>query len=115
MIQSHLLIPLLFLAGCKDKDTPVREPVYLTAGAPMAGVAEVNIDFPIGAPMGGYSNRCNYLGRNGAVDKRRSPYTQAWSSSSGIQTRSRAQALWMTNGDQDFILLKADIIYSYDN
>lgn len=115
MIQIRFLVLLLILTGCKDKDAPIREPVYLTAGAPMAGVAEVNIDFPIGAPMGGYSNRCNYLGRNGAFDKRRSPYTQAWSSSAGIQTRSRAQALWMTNGDQDFVLLKADVIYSYDN
>ena len=39
----------------------------------------------------------------------------AWSSSSGIQTRSRAQSLWLTNGDQHFVLLKADVIYAYDN
>jgi len=115
MISHRLLLPILLLTACDKSTEPDREPVYLTAGAPMAGVAEVEIDFPIGAPMGGYSNRCEYLGRSGTVDNRRSPYTVAWSSSSGIQTRARAQSLWLTNGDQDFVLLKADVIYAYDN
>jgi len=108
-----ILIPLVSLLGCKEKEAE-RVPVYLNAGAPMAGVAEVAIDFPMGAPMGGYSNRCDYLGRNGAVDKRRSAYTKAWSSSAGIQTRSMAKALWLTNGDQDFVVIKADVIYGFD-
>lgn len=112
-MKKAALISLLCLSACK-KDEPLREPVFLSAGAPMAGVAEVNIDFPMGAPMGGYSNRCDYLGRNGAVDNRRSAYTQAWSSSSGIQTRAMAKALWLTNGDQDLVVIKADIIYAFD-
>ena len=114
--MTRILLSLfaLNLIACGDKEEPVREPIYLEAGAPMAGVAEVDIDFPIGAPMGGYSNRCEYLGRSGTVDNRRNPYTTAWSPSAGIQTRARAQALWITNGDQDFVLLKADVIYAYD-
>lgn len=116
MIRTLPLSLLLCLWSCSDKaEDPVREPVYLTAGAPMAGVADVVIDFPMGAPMGGYSNRCDYLGRNGSVDNRRSPYTEAWSSSSGIQTRARAKALWITNGDQDLVIIKADVIYAFDN
>ncbi|MEC9391290.1 MAG: neutral/alkaline non-lysosomal ceramidase N-terminal domain-containing protein [Myxococcota bacterium] len=114
MTVLRLIIPILLLVACGDKAEPERTPVYLQAGAPLAGVAEVDIDFPIGAPLGGYSNRCEYLGRSGTVDNRRNPYTQAWSSSAGIQTRARAQALWLNNGDQDFVLLKADVIYAYD-
>ena len=108
------LFSLLVLLSCKEKAEVERVPVYLDVGAPMAGVGEVFIDFPMGAPMGGYSNRCDYLGRNGAVDKRRSAYTQAWSSSAGIQTRALAKALWLHNGDQDFVVIKADFIYAFD-
>lgn len=114
MKRFYLALLFLCLGACDNTDKTEREPVYLSAGAPMAGVAEVDIDFPIGAPMGGYSNRCEYLGRSGTVDNRRNPYTQAWSSSAGIQSRARAQALWINNGDQDFVLLKADVIYAFD-
>jgi neutral ceramidase len=105
---------LLLSLGCANKEAPDRSPVNLQSGSPMAGVAETDIDFPMGAPLGGYSNRCDYLGRNGAFDARRSAYTVSWSSSAGIQTRSRAQVLWLNNGDQDLVLIKADVIYSSD-
>ena len=78
---SFFLLTVFLVACGDDTEKPDRTPVELVAGAPQAGVAEINIDFPMGAPMGGYSNRCDYLGRSGAVDKRRSGYTQAWSSS----------------------------------
>gem|GEM_PF-525949 len=88
--------------------------VYLEAGAPKAGVAEQPIDFPMGAPMGGYSDRCDYLGSSGAVDNRDSVYTVAFASSSGIQTRSQAKALWLTNDDQDLVIIKVDVVYTFD-
>ena len=115
MKAPALLLCCSVLASCGKDPEPDREPVNLTAGVPVAGVAEVDIDFPIGSPMGGYSNRCDYLGRSGTVDNRRSPYTVAWSSSAGIQTRARAQVLWLNNGDQDLVLIKADVIYAFDN
>ena len=115
MSPKIFILALLTLVACGDDEPkPDREPVYLSSGSPLAGVAEVDLDFPIGAPMGGYSNRCDYLGRSGSVDNRRSAYTVAWASSSGIQTRSRAQVLWLNNGDQDLVLFKADVIYSFD-
>ncbi len=80
----------------------------------MAGVADGLIDFPMGTPLGGYSSRCSILGSSGRVDNRTSAYTVAFTSSAGIQTRPRAQALWLSNGDQDLVLLKADVIYSFD-
>ncbi len=115
MTLRHFWLACALVAGCGKDPEPERDPINLTAGAPIAGVAEVNIDFPMGAPMGGYSNRCDYLGRSGSVDNRRSPYTVSWSSSSGIQTRARAQVLWLNNGDQDVVLIKADVIYAFDN
>ena len=115
MKAPALLLCCSVFASCGKDPEPDREPVNLTAGVPVAGVAEVDIDFPIGSPMGGYSNRCDYLGRSGTVDNRRSPYTVAWSSSAGIQTRARAQVLWLNNGDQDLVLIKADVIYAFDN
>ena len=80
MKAPALMLCCSVLASCGKDPEPDREPVNLTAGVPVAGVAEVDIDFPIGSPMGGYSNRCDYLGRSGTVDNRRSPYTVAWSS-----------------------------------
>ncbi|MDG1480843.1 MAG: neutral/alkaline non-lysosomal ceramidase N-terminal domain-containing protein [Myxococcota bacterium] len=108
-----MLLTLLLACG-PGSDPAARTPLTLSAGAPVAGVAEVPIDFPVGAPMGGYSSRCDYLGGDGSVDKRQSAYALAFSSSAGIQTRPMAKALWLENGDQHLVVLKADVIYSYD-
>jgi len=101
------------LVGCPE-DKTTRTPLKLAAGAPMAGVAEGLIDFPVSTPLGGYSSRCNIMGGDGRVDNRTSPYTTAFTASAGVQTPSRAQALWLTNGDQDLVLIKADVIYIFD-
>jgi neutral ceramidase len=106
-----MLIPLLI--SCQTETE--RTPQYLEAGPPMAGVAEIQVDFPVGSPMGGYSSRCGYLGGSGRVDQRQSAYTVAFTPSSGVQTPSLAKVLWLENGSQDFVMVKADIIYSYDN
>ncbi|MBM75693.1 MAG: hypothetical protein CMK59_09855 [Proteobacteria bacterium] len=107
------------LIGCnkdsKDSGSPPPPPVYLEQGKPMIGMAEADIDFPIGAPMGGYTARCGYMGGAGKVDRRQSAYTVAFSPSAGIQTSAKAKALWLEAGNQDFVLLKADVIYSFDN
>ena len=106
----------LLLAACGEPSAPIdRTALSITPGPPRAGVAERPIDFPVGAPLGGYSSRCSYLGGDGEVDKRQSAYSLAFSSSAGIQTRPMAKALWLENGDQHLVILKADVIYSYDN
>ena len=97
---------IFLLASCQT--TTEREPRYLKAGAPMAGVAELPVDFPVGAPMGGYSSRCGYLGGSGRVDQRQSAYTVAFTPSSGVQTPAMAKALWLENGDQHLVLIKLD-------
>ena len=108
-----MLLALLSACG-PDTDPTARTPLTLIAGTPVAGVAEVALDFPVGSPMGGYSSRCDYLGGDGKVDNRQSAYALAFTSSAGVQTRPMAKALWLENGDQHFVLLKADVIYSFD-
>ena len=107
----------LFALSCtpsKTTDSAQVEPAYLSEGTPKAGVAEAYIDFPLGTPLGGYSSRCNYLGGSGKADNRKSAYSLAFNPSAGVHTMPNTKALWLENGDQHFILLKADVIYIYD-
>ena len=107
--------PLLLLAllGCAPAPI-VADPDLLRPGAPLAGVAEAPLDLPIGAPMGGYSDRCRYLGGSTDAPQTSSHYTYSFMPSVGAQTRPAAKALWLENGDQDLVIVKADLIYSFD-
>lgn len=106
----------LLLASCTTPGEPVdREAPVLVPGPPVAGMAEIAIDFPMGAPMGGYTGRCRcFGGGTNEIDDRASDYVTSFLPSAGIQTRPRAVALWLENGDQDLALIKADLIYSFD-
>ncbi len=93
-----------------DRALPTVQP-----GAPLAGVAEGPIRFAMGSPLGGYTGRCNCFGNAGEVDDRLSPYAFSFNPSAGVQTMPRGQALWLSNGDQDLVVVKADVIYSSDH
>ena len=116
--MTAFLLPSLLFA-CKDKSsaTSLEEPapVYIQEGAPIAGLAEGPIDVPVGSPMGGYTARCSYagVGGSGKVDNRKNAYIEAWAPSVGIQTASMAEVLWLDNGDQNFIMINIDAIYSF--
>ena len=106
---------LLSLFACQtDNIKTDRDPLYLEAGAPVAGTAEGPIDFPIGAPMGGYSSRCNYLGGAGSPDNRQSQYALAFSPTVGVQTTPFAEVLWLEAGNSEMVMINADIIYVFD-
>ena len=113
-----LLVPGLaglVAASCAGSPEPVeREPVALTAGTPVAGMAEGPLDLPMGAPLGGYTGRCNCFGNEGEVDDRKSAYINNFNPSAGMQVRPRGTALWLENGDQQFIWLKVGSIYVYE-
>ena len=111
-----MLLAVLALGGCKGPSDEVaaRTPTVLVAGAPVAGVAEGPLDLPLGGPMGGYSNRCDYLGKSSQVGNRTSAYVESWAVSTGVHTRQMGKALWLENGDQHLVVLKADLIYSHD-
>jgi neutral ceramidase len=112
-----ITIAPLLLAQLACDTAPEREDFQwpeVAYGAPMAGAAEGTLDLVIGGPMGGYSSRCGYLGSASKQDNRDSAYTVNWDESTGAQTRPGLKAVWLSNGDDHLVLIKADVIYSYD-
>lgn len=128
-LASPLLLVGLVLAGCpanKDESVVDSTPAAcdpaaaqtdapaLVAGAPQAGVAEAILELPVGSPLSGYSSRCDCFGGDGEPDKRDSNYNTKFEPSAGVQTPVNAKAFWITNGDQDLVIVKMDLIYSFD-
>ena len=110
-----MLLSLALIAACTPDGAPAdRTPVYATAGAPIAGMAEGILDLPVGAPLGGYSSRCSYLGGDSKIDNRKTPYTVGFVPSVGVHTPAQAQVLWLQAGNQDLVLARIDAIYSFD-
>ena len=107
-----LLIALL--AGCPAPETPEFDWPDLQAGSPLAGVAEASLRLPLGTPLGGYSSRCGYLGGDSYQDKRDSVFSVGFVESTGLQTRPKIKGFWLDNGDDNLLVLKADVIYSFD-
>jgi neutral ceramidase len=112
-MNARLLLAVV-LVGCGGDDSGTAPLPTVTPGAPVAGMAQRPLVLPVGTPLGGYSSRCGYLGSASEVDARDSAYTQNWSSSLGVYTQPMLKAMWLENGDQDLVLLKADVIYAFD-
>lgn len=100
-------------AAC-DRAAAVADAPALVAGAPTAGVAEGILEVPVGTPLSGYTGRCTCFGGEGKVDRRDSAYTYSFAPSAGVQTPIPIKVFWLTNGDQDLVLVKIDLIYSFD-
>lgn len=120
--SSLSLFPLLTL-GCPDEVPPVETCDFeeeqagvpnVVPGAPEAGVAETFVDLPVGTPLSGYTSRCSCFGGEGKADRRDSQYRSEFAPSAGVQTRVSTKAFWLTNSDQDLVILKLDVIYSFD-
>lgn len=109
-----MLLVLLLAACYRPPEASPREPLTVGAGSPIAGVAEGVLDLPVGAPLGGYSSRCNYLGGDSKVDQRKTPYTVGFVPSVGVHTPAMAQVLWLEAGDGALVLARFDAIYSSD-
>ena len=113
----------LTLLACPEEPTPKavcdeaeeNEGVpTIEVGPPQAGVAEAFVDLPVGTPLSGYTGRCKCFGGDGKADRRDSQYRSEFAPSAGVQTRIPTKAFWITNGDQDLLVLKLDVIYSFD-
>ncbi len=104
--------------GTDGADSGLPQPVPMTAGPPVAGMAEGHIHMPVGTPLGGYTSRCKCFGgvsiARDELDNRDSDYTHSFIPSFGVQTRPHATALWLENGDQAVLMMKTDIIYSFE-
>jgi neutral ceramidase len=80
----------------------------VTAGAVLAGTAEVILDIPIGATLGAYASRAN-IGGNMPNDGRVSPVAGRFQPSIGIETAPRAKVLALRVGTEDLVLVKLDL------
>lgn len=120
------MLLLSLLLACPADPAPAGPPVTcdptaaepdapaIVPGAPMAGVAEAILQLPQGTPLSGYTSRCGCFGGDGKVDRRDSAYTTEFAASAGVQTPIPLKAFWLSNGDQDLVILKVDLIYSFD-
>lgn len=115
MRRTWLLLPAL-VTSCGGEPNPKgdRSVAAITPGAPIAGMAEAYLDYPVGAPLGGYTGRCNCFGNAGEVDKRQSAYIENFNPSAGVHMQPKAVALWLENGQQDLVMIRFDAIYSFD-
>ena len=104
------LLALVLLAGVGCDDSWPE----LTAGTLRAGAAGDYLDLPVGVPLGGYTGRDRALGWEAGPDTRDSDYRTDFVPSAGWQTRIPVDVLWLENGTEDAILVRLDLIYSFD-
>ncbi len=106
---------LLLFAGCPaDGEPPAVEWPPLSAGELQAAAAGSTLDLPVGTPMGGYTGRDRALGSDDGPDNRDSDYRTDFVPSGGWQTRIPLDVVWLSAGEQDAVLVRLDLIYSFD-
>jgi len=117
-----LLAPFVFV-GCPSEPTiepptpdPNAEPEWpaMESGALVAGASSGTLDLPVGLPLGGFTGRDIALGGDPGADTRSSDYTTDFQASAGWQTATPVQALWMSDGTRHSVIVRLDLIYSWD-
>lgn len=124
--MKNLLLPALLwvafgaLVGCPTGD-PVPEPgentpewPALSEGMLRAGAVDGTLDLPVGIPLAGFTGRDRALGSDPGPDVRDSDYRTDFVPSGGWETRIPAQVLWMDDGTRHAVLVRLDLIYSFD-
>ena len=113
--QSDLPPKMMMEDACPYESAPPRAGVgqTISAGAVLAGTAEVRIDLPVGTPQGGYTARMKALGGQ-APDYRRSVHAKAFVPSAGVQTVPLLRAVYLQAGSEPTILVKADLCVAFD-
>ena len=107
---------LVGLASCgasEDIEGPPDWPP-LQGGSLLAGASGTYLDLPVGIPLGGYTGRDRALGWEPGPDARDSDYRTDFVASAGWQTRIAADVLWLQTDDADAVLVRLDLIYSFD-
>ena len=111
----HLVIALLagaLLVGCPSDEGPVWPD--LVGGTLQAAAAAGTLDLPVGTPLGGYTGRDRSLGSDPGPDVRDSDYRTDFVPSGGWQTRIPVDAIWLDNGEEAAVIVRMDLIYSFD-
>ncbi len=120
MLRLARLLPFVVVAAlttassCEEpvEGPPVWDP--LTGGTLEAGVSGGTLDLPVGVPMGGYTGRDRSLGSDDGPDGRDSDYRTDFVPSGGWQTRIPLDVLWLSTGERDAVLVRLDLIYTFD-
>ncbi len=92
-----------------EPDWPTLQPGTLSAGA-SGGF----LDIPVGVPLTGFTSRDKAFGGDPGPDNRDSDYTTDFQASGGWQTASPVQVLWLTDGERHAVIVRLDLIYSWD-
>ena len=95
--------------GYADLPATARAGGTVEEGAVMAGVAEMDHRFPVGAALGAYTGRARALGFGAPPDGRREALAGGFSPSIGIETRNSAKAIALSAGGETVVLLKSDV------
>ncbi|MBA3540762.1 MAG: hypothetical protein H0T79_14215, partial [Deltaproteobacteria bacterium] len=133
-MRAHGLIVVAFLVGgaCGDDGPPAStavtterceyQPLVATARAGgtvaaadlRAGAAERVLDVPVGTALGGYTSRAGFLGASGVVDARHVKISGQFNPSVGVTAAPRVKAIALTAGDETVVVVKADMIFTYE-
>ncbi len=112
LIAALCALPLL-AADCEEEPEGPVWPV-LEAGTLSAGAHAGYLDLPVGLPLGGYTSRDRALGSSPPPDARDSDYVTDFVPSGGWQTRIPLNALWLSDGTRDAVIIELDLIYTSD-
>lgn len=114
------VLAALLVVGCEAAPGPgdptpgTPEWPQLTGGTLRAGAMDGTLDLPVGVPLAGFTGRDRALGSDPGPDVRDSDYRTDFVPSGGWETRIPAQVLWMEDGSRSSILVRLDLIYSFD-
>ncbi|HEU0035430.1 MAG TPA: neutral/alkaline non-lysosomal ceramidase N-terminal domain-containing protein [Kofleriaceae bacterium] len=86
----------------------------VTAAPLQAGAAERILNIPVGTALGGYTGRAGFISSAGAVDARKIALSGTFNPSIGVTSAPKVKALALTAGDETVVILKADIIFTYE-
>ncbi len=118
-MRIALLALSLVLFGCPEAEPdPVDDGIpdwpALNGGTLVAGAAGATLNLPVGVPLGGFTGRDRALGSEPGPDSRDSDYRTDFVPSGGWQTRIPLDVLWLENGEKTAVLVRVDLIYTFD-
>lgn len=88
----------------------------VSAGAIEVGLAELPLDLPVGAALGGNTSRAAPIpdGAQGLVDARQVPLCGSFTPSVGVETIPMVKAVAIRAGDETVVILRTDTIFGDD-